>query len=180
MEELEKFREYMRVKPATFQSITDKIANHWIFQSKSNNMQMPVSRQLMILLYRVGHYGNAAGIRRIADWSGVSIGTVYNCFARVSIALTSSHAELIHWPDNVEKERAKEYVERESGCNAWRDGYVIVDGTTIPLHRKPSYHGEAFFGKDRVYGIALQVLLNFYFSYYLLTHLNMIACCHAT
>ncbi len=85
---------------------------------------MLVSLQLMILLYQISYYGNTVGIRHITNWSGVSIGMVYNCFAQVFIVLTFFNAMLIHWPNNIEKKQAKEYVERKSSCNAWHNDYV--------------------------------------------------------
>ncbi|KAG2067112.1 hypothetical protein BDR04DRAFT_1129750 [Suillus decipiens] len=41
---------------------------------------LPVIVQLTIFLNGVGCYGNTATMEDLAEWVGVSIGTVYNCF----------------------------------------------------------------------------------------------------
>jgi hypothetical protein len=44
----------------------------------------------------------------------------------------------IKWPDEVEKEKAKDWVQGFS-CPEWRDGWLMVDGTFVPLFQRP--HG---------------------------------------
>ena len=55
------------------------ISNHPIFHSRSYNSQLPVAIQLAIFLNHVGHYGNAIATEDMAQWAGVSIGSVVNC-----------------------------------------------------------------------------------------------------
>jgi hypothetical protein len=80
------------------------IQNHPIFGS---DRQLPCEIQLAIFLNCAGHYGNAATIQDIADWAGISVGSIYNCTNRVMIAIAS-----LHDPDCIrEKTKAKEWVE---------------------------------------------------------------------
>lgn len=152
----QKFCEYARVKPSTFDKILELIKDNSIFHNNSQNKQIPVKYQLAILLYRLGHYGNAASPSRIADWAGVSVGTVYNCTRRVSHAILALHDKAIHWPNTEQKRQAKAYA-ADNTCEEWREGYLAVDGTGIPVFERPRLHGNLWFSKDKVYAIALQV-----------------------
>ncbi|KAF8816582.1 hypothetical protein BYT27DRAFT_7220665 [Phlegmacium glaucopus] len=85
-----------------------------VFHNNSNNSQMPVAEQVMIALYRFGHYGNAASAMKVALHFGIGFGTVHLVTTR--------------------KEKAKAWVEEKS-LPAWRDGWLMVDGTLVPLFR---------------------------------------------
>jgi hypothetical protein len=65
----------------------------------------------------------------------------------------------IDWPDEDEKEAAKEWVDSQS-CPAWRDGYVMVDGTCIPLADRPGRHGNSYFDRKKNYSLNVQVWQN--------------------
>lgn len=53
------FCKKLHINPAIFDCIVNKIYEHEIFHSGSNNLQLPVSIQLAIFLNCAGHYGNA-------------------------------------------------------------------------------------------------------------------------
>ncbi|KIN99133.1 hypothetical protein M404DRAFT_156060, partial [Pisolithus tinctorius Marx 270] len=106
-----------RVPPDVFSAIVDKIETHPVFHNNSNNPQLPVPIQLAIFL-------NAATSQDMAEWAGVSVGTVYNCYKQVMVAILHHHDELIHFKpedpqDRREKERAESIVE-ERTCPQWR------------------------------------------------------------
>jgi hypothetical protein len=93
--------------------LVDMIENHAIFGS---DRQLPCEIQLAIFLNCAGHYGNAATSQDIADWAGISVGSIYNCTNHVMIAIASLHDSAISWnlydPDYIcEKAKAKEWVE---------------------------------------------------------------------
>jgi hypothetical protein len=101
------------------------IENHAIFGS---DHQLPGEIQLAIFLNCAGHYGSAAIIQNIADWAGISVGSIYNYTNCVMIAIASLHDSAISWnlhdPDYIrEKARAKEWVESRT-CGEWRGGYL--------------------------------------------------------
>jgi DDE superfamily endonuclease len=153
---LDQYRRKVRVDPNTFDGIVDKIRNDDSFYNDSNVPQAPVEVQLAIFLYRAGHYGNAASPEAIGQWAGVSPGTVVNCTNRVMMALLALHDEYVHFPTAEEKESAKAWVE-EKVCPEWRDGYLMVDGTKLPLFQRPGLHGDAWFDKNRSYSLDCQV-----------------------
>ena len=74
------FRHKLRVLYDVFVKIVSLIQDHHIFHNNSNNLQLPVQIQLAIFLNAAGHYGNAATSQDMAEWAGVSIGTVHNCY----------------------------------------------------------------------------------------------------
>ena len=118
--------------------------------------QMPLDKQLAITLFCFRHYGNAASVKAIAQWAGTSAGMVVNVTRRVVTAFLTLHDTVIQWPSAREKEDAKEWVEAAT-CIAWRNGYIFVDGTLVPLANKPGYHGEAYFDRKSNYSLNVQV-----------------------
>ena len=153
---LNQYRKRVCVDPDTFDSIANKIRDHDIFHSNSNVPQAPIEVQLAIFLFRAGHYGNVASPEAIGHWAGVSPGTVVNCTNRVMVALISLHDEFVHLPTAEEKESAKAWV-AEQVCPEWSDGYMMVDGTKLPLFQRPGLHGDAWFDKNRDYSLDCQV-----------------------
>jgi hypothetical protein len=63
----------------------------------------------------------------------------------------------VHMPTEAEKERAKEWVEQQSGCHEWRDGWCMVDSTLIPLASRPHWFGVSYFDRKMNYSMNLQV-----------------------
>ncbi|KAG2070556.1 hypothetical protein BDR04DRAFT_1018586, partial [Suillus decipiens] len=123
------------VSPTVFDKLIECIQPHTIFYNDSNNSQLPVPIQLMIFLNSVGHCGNAAMTTDLAEWAGVSIGTVYNCFKQVMIAILKHHD------------------------NEWHGGFLCIDGTPFNLFQKPGWHGEGFFDKNLNYSLTAQVVI---------------------
>ena len=87
---------------------------------------------------------------------GVSAGMVVKATRHVIVAFLSLHDKVIRWLSVAEKEAAKEWVEVAS-CVAWRDGWLLVDGTLVPLADKPAFHGEAYFDCKSNYSLNIQV-----------------------
>jgi hypothetical protein len=61
----------LRISPMTFDKVLAKIAGDPVFFNKSNTPQQPVEEQLAVVLFRFGHYGNAASLQNVAKWAGV-------------------------------------------------------------------------------------------------------------
>jgi hypothetical protein len=155
------------VSASTFDSLLEMIETDPVFSNASNVSQTPIIKQMAIAMFRFGHNGNAASVEAVAQWAGVSAGTIVNCTRRVMIAFLALHDSTIRWPSEDEKENSKQWVEAVS-CYAWRDGYCMVDGTPIVLFQKPGFHGEAYFDRKSNYSLNLQVRLTTLFHVYLL------------
>jgi len=155
------FRTFARMFPTTFNKLVTIIAPSPIFANRSLNQeqQISVERQLLVTLYRFGSFGNSASIRQVALWAGIGEGTVVLCTKRVLYAILSSglREQCISWPGVEERNAYKERVE-EIAIPEWRNGWVMIDGTLIPLYTKPSYYGESFFDRKSNYSLNIQIV----------------------
>lgn len=148
----------LRVTPETFDHLLSLICDDPIFHNNSNRPQTPPNIQLAITLYRFGHFGNAASVKSIAQWAGISSGLVVLATRRVMIALARLHDLAFAAPTESEIADAKAWVASQS-CEAWSPGWLMVDGTLVPLAWKPGYFGEAFFDRKSNYSLNVQVSL---------------------
>ena len=107
---------------------------------------MPIEKQVLIELKRFGIYGNGMSLHDVIDQADIGYGIVDLITQRIIIAIldTNLRACYIRWPIKEERERAKEWVEDQT-CSAFRDGWCMVDGTTILIFEKPHYFGESFY-----------------------------------
>jgi len=93
------FHQKLHINPLIFDDILDQISDHTIFQNRSNNKQLPVAIQLAVFLFHARHYGNACTPEDVAQWAGISVGTVVNCTHRVMAVILDQHDEFIYTPD---------------------------------------------------------------------------------
>ncbi|KAF8833817.1 hypothetical protein BDN67DRAFT_916203, partial [Paxillus ammoniavirescens] len=142
--------------------ILDQLSDHPIFQSQSNNPQLPIAVQLAIFLNRAGHYGNAISPEDVALWAGVSVGSVVNCTNRVMIAILDQHDHFLQFPPSNSRDhvRAKEFAVN-TFCPEWQGGFLAADGSAIPLFQKPGFYSETFFDQKSNYSLNCQVCREF-------------------
>lgn len=152
------FRSYLRITPECFDTLLESIQHHEAFQNNSNNPQMPVERQLAIALYRFGYFGNGLSTLKVALWAGIGYGTVRECTNRVMRACCDERFRrvVMQWPSAEQIMEAKEWVEANS-CPAWREGWLMVDGTLIPMFQRPHHFGSAYFDQKSNYSENVQV-----------------------
>ncbi|EEB95596.1 hypothetical protein MPER_05407, partial [Moniliophthora perniciosa FA553] len=151
------FREDLRVSPTTFDRLVDILQDDMVFRNDSSNEQLPVEQQVAVALYRFGHYGNAASLKKVAEWAGLGKGTVTKCTRRVMSAILqpSFKDRYVRMPTDEEKEEAKRWVAQAS-CEAWRDGWCLVDGTLIKLFARPHWYGESYYDRKCNYSLNSQ------------------------
>jgi hypothetical protein len=152
------FRSYLRITPDCFDDLVSIIKDEDVFLNDSNNEQMPIAHQLAIALYRFGHYGNAVSTVKVALWAGYGYGTVRLATKRVMAALCSERfrRSAIRWSSEEAKEAAKAWVEDHS-CPGWRNGWLMVDGTLVPLFMRPAHYGNNWFDRKSNYSLNVQV-----------------------
>lgn len=150
------FRHYIRVSPATFDRLVDTLAADPVFINDSHNEQIPVDIQVAVTLYRFGRNGNGVSLQSVAGWAGLGKGTVPRVTCRVmgAILRPSFMRSAVRFPTPEEKEEAKEWVERHS-CRAWRNSWLMVDGTLVKLYHRPEFYGESYFDRKSNYSLAL-------------------------
>jgi hypothetical protein len=107
---------------------------------------MPIDEQLAIALFQFGHYGNAASTLKVAQWAGFGFGMVPLITNHVLKATCSErfYKSAFHWPSPQVKEAAKAWIQ-DASCPAWRDGWLIIDGTLVSLFICPGFFGNTFF-----------------------------------
>jgi len=152
------FCKKLRVDPDVFDCILDQIGGHPIFVSRGNQPQLPVAVQLAIFLNRAGHYGNAISPEDVAQWAGVSVGSVINCTHHVMVAVLDQHNQFLNVPgeESEDAEMARQWVE-EGSCPGWRNGIFVADGSAINLFEKPGVYGEMFYDRKSRYSLNCQV-----------------------
>ena len=87
----------------------------WIFRKAKVPVGMPIRVQLLIRLYRLGHYGNGASVAETALRFGVSEGHVVHCKERVIKALTQLARLIIRWPSKDERRTLAAFAEEKRG-----------------------------------------------------------------
>lgn len=59
---------------------------------------------------------------------------------------------------NEEKENKKTWIDTHLGFRGlWREGYLMYDGTIIPLHHCPGQDGTSYYTRKSNYGLNAQV-----------------------
>ncbi|KIO04663.1 hypothetical protein M404DRAFT_142786 [Pisolithus tinctorius Marx 270] len=154
------FLRRLRVWPEVFNHILNQISSHPIFHSSSENRQLLVAIQLATFLFCAGHYGNAASPEDVAQWAGVSVGSVINFTNRVMVAILDEHDTFVNIPphDSEDMERACTFTELWT-CPAWRNGVFAADGSSILLFKKPQIFGESFYDRKSRYSLNCQVCI---------------------
>ena len=153
-----RFVNMLHVSPEVFQAIVTLIRDHPIYSNNSGNSQEAVEVQLGVTLYRLGRYGNGASLEDIARFAGCSEGAVELYTQRCFRAIEALHDAFVCLPTAAEKEREKCWVDEHLGFKGtWREGWVMYDGTIVPLYAKPAVNGEAYFTHKSNYGLNAQV-----------------------
>lgn len=154
-----RFRQLIRVNWHTFDYILDSIKDDEVFNAPNSWKQIPVKIQLMIVLYRLGSYGEGATIAKIASLFGVGDGgTIMKITKRVFTAICRLQKKYLYWPDIKER---KEIVSKTSHELPFCIGYV--DGTEIRLAEKPTTDSESYFTRKHQYALKLQVVCDYNF-----------------
>jgi hypothetical protein len=148
----------LHVSPHVFQTILSLIEHHPVFTTGSNHTQAPVEVQLAATLYRMGRYGNGASIQDIAHTAGCSEGSIENYTDRCFAAIESLQEIFVQKLTSDEKEREKQWIDEHLGFKgAWRDGWVMYDGTIVVLYRRPGLNGDVYYIHKANYGLNVQV-----------------------
>lgn len=107
----------------------------------------------------MGRYGNGVSVTDVANWAGVSEGSVENYTSQCLTAIESLQKRFVWQLSAEEKEVEKRWVENEIGFSGglWREGWAMYDGTIAVLFRCPEQHGDAYFTRKSNYGLNVQV-----------------------
>ena len=133
-----------RMDQILFLKLLQKIEDNGVFHNESVAPQELVWVQLAVALNRLGCYGNGTSIGRVARFSGISNGSVWNYTRRVITAILSLTDDYIYWPDAEKRIRIRERFYTKHGL---RNCVGIVDGTPVIFAQRPAVDGETFFDR---------------------------------
>ncbi|VDC04502.1 unnamed protein product [Peniophora sp. CBMAI 1063] len=157
-EDYSRFIQMLRISPYAFWVLVDLIKKNPVFHNGSNHPQAPVEYQLAVTLFRLGRFGNGASLDDIAREAGVCTGTVHAYTERCFKAILSLHDMFVRPLTEEEKEREKRWIDEQMGFKgAWRDGWVMYDGTIVVLYQRPGWDGDAYYTRKCNSGMNLQV-----------------------
>jgi hypothetical protein len=102
-----------------FHIILHLIKNNQVFQNNAQSAQTPVEYQLVVTLYCMGRYGNAASLEDIAQDAGIAKSTVKLFTKRCFDVIEDLHDMFLQPVTEEEKEWEKQ----------WIDGQVCMTGS---------------------------------------------------
>lgn len=117
------------------------IADHKVFQSRSNQKQEPVAVQLALALDYLGHFGNGMAITHLLHEWNQSEGSCINFMNHVIKALLSLSDQFTAWP--LPEFHAGH--SRSMSKQTFSSCVGFVDGTTIPLSHCPDEDGDFYY-----------------------------------
>ena len=151
---LRDFKQAARMDKLSFERLLGMICNDPIFQSGNKKKQAPVWIQLLVVLTRLGCYGNGASVGRIGMTSGFSYGSVCHFTRRVFHAILKMRKNVIRWPDAEERREISARMERKYGLGG---AILSMDGTPVVLSQKPAIDGEVYWTRKCHYALNLQL-----------------------
>lgn len=109
---------------------------------------------MAVTLFRLGGYGDAAGIRKIATLFGVGDGgTIDIMTKRIFGAILEMESEFMYWPSNGEKQLIiAETFDEMPHCV----GYI--DGSEIKLAERPCTDPDSYYSRKQNFSIKLQAV----------------------
>ncbi|KAL9933513.1 hypothetical protein V8E36_007689, partial [Tilletia maclaganii] len=134
------FREIIRVSPAALTPLIsswnlESIRHDEVFYCGPAKLQIDIHVQLAILMYRLGHCGNAAGEIQVASIFGLGVGTVVKCTNRVlqAVLCWDRIKSAVRCPAARESREASKNEAAQRSIPEWRGDWYALDGTTVPL-----------------------------------------------
>jgi hypothetical protein len=148
------FKQVARMDKRSFERLVEMISGDPIFQSDNRKKQAPVWIQLMVVLTRLGCYGNGVSVGRIGVTCGFSYGSVCHFTRRVFQAILKLRKQAIRWPDADERKEISARMERKYGLGG---AVMSMDGTPVVLSQKPGIDGEVYWTRKCHYALNLQL-----------------------
>ncbi|KAG0287665.1 hypothetical protein BGZ98_004560, partial [Dissophora globulifera] len=147
---------FLRMSRRSFLKLVSMIFDHVAFKTNGRREQEEAVVQLAITLDRLGHDGNGMASTRLGEtWERIE-GSMYNYTGQAMTALLSLQGRYISWPSAQERRTHSERmaVKGFQGCVGF------IDGTTIPLFRRPEQDEDFYYDRNQRYSFNLQVVCN--------------------
>ena len=143
---------------SSFQTLLEQTWQHPIFYNNSNRPQRPPKYQLQVALYHFG--GGACGSRiRTAIQFGLAEGTVEIYVHRVTVAILALQERYIRWP-SPGSEQYLSTIQKHQFEYGFTNCLGFVDGTIVPVYRKPIKQGERYHTRKGNYGLNTTLIVD--------------------
>ena len=131
---------------------------HPIFYSNSNRNQRPPKYQLQIALYHFGEGSSGSRIRTAITFR-IAEGTVETYVQCVTIAILSFQDHYIQWPE-LNSDMYQFIIRRHQFEYGFPNCLRFVDGTLIPIFRKPVQQGERYHTRKGNYALHTTLIVD--------------------
>jgi hypothetical protein len=150
-------RSMFRMDPASLDRVVSTLRTHSVYQQRGPKPQKDPQLQIGVALY---YFGGTCNKHRIATIFGISSGSVQNFIDRFITAVLSLQEEYMSWPEpHTEQYRA--IVQKHLIQYGLPECLGFVDGTMIPLWRKPDGpSGGFYFTRKKIYAINLSIIVD--------------------
>ena len=132
------FRIEARMSKVCFWRLVDLLKDNPVFSNQSYRDQDPVHHQLLITLFRLGKYGNGAGIGHTASYLCCGDGTAEIYTYRCLKAIYDLRKDFIKWPKSAERATI---AARIAHGNIFGNCVGMMDGSLIPIEQRPGMEG---------------------------------------
>jgi len=144
-----KFRTAFRMSLESFMSLHTQLLFHPVYQQSGNKPQRQVTFQMLVALFVIGH-GSSLDV--VALTFEIATGTVFNYLRRFVRAVLSLERRYIDYPRPLSQAYARTTALhlKEYGLP---DCLGFVDGSIIPLYRKPDEDGDNYHNRKQCYAL---------------------------
>ncbi|KAJ1033301.1 hypothetical protein NDA13_001294 [Ustilago tritici] len=120
-------------------------AFQWNYSNSDRMSLNRVQEILSVALYRLGHSGNGGGERDAALQCGCSVGNIV-AYTNCTVAgLLKLNNKVMQFASEEERQHAVAWVRNTTGVEQWGKGWLVVNGTHVPLAWKPGVHSQEHF-----------------------------------
>ncbi|SPO23074.1 uncharacterized protein UTRI_01752 [Ustilago trichophora] len=152
------FRGLVRMTPTAFEDLVTRLHQTRAFNAGQLE-RSEVREQVAVALYRFGRSGNGAGFRDIALHCGCSQGSVNNWTRRTIEALLEITPEVLTFATEDERSRSARWVSNHVDVPEWSRGWLVADGTHIPLAWKPALYHVDYFSYKHMYSCNIALVM---------------------
>ena len=135
------FHGLVHMSPEAFNNLAIRLqqteAFWWNYSSSGVMSLNKVQEILSVALYRLGHSGNGGGECDAALQCGCGVGSIVGYTNHTVAGLLKLNNKVMQFASEGERQHASAWVCNTTGVEEWGMGWLVVDGTHIPLAWKP-------------------------------------------
>ncbi|SYW81329.1 uncharacterized protein UHO2_07408 [Ustilago hordei] len=139
----------VHMSPEAFNNLAIRLqqteAFWWNYSSSGVMSLNKVQEILSVALYRLGHSGNGGGEHDAALQCGCGVGSIVGYTNHTVAGLLELNNEVMQFASEGERQHASAWVHNTTGVEEWGKGWLVVDGTHIPLAWKPGVLSQEHF-----------------------------------